>query len=209
MVEEGLYKNSDSENSDLGPKRKKKKTRTKEKKITKNSVAGKAVSKQVKDKKLKRVKPTEKSVNMNADICIFCKDSKPLTKNSNSIKLETEILKVVKCIPCKKTFHLDCLESHIRSITESSNIEPSINLLNALNDPNTLLYNPENKQCINCSVDLVDCFVCKNVGKRKTKIDARVQKNVREAILNSTRSMQRDDSSAFLYEELGNKSIFF
>ena len=48
-----------------------------------------------------------------------------------------------------------------------------------------------------------DGFVCKNVGRVKNKVDIRTEKNVRHAIANCTRSLQRDDSSALLYEELG------
>ena len=212
MEEEGLYKNSDSETSDLGPKRKKKKGKDKKKaKASKQVVTGKGVQKPVKvskEKKLKRVKPTEKSVNMNADICIFCKEQKPLIKTPgpNALGMETpdsNTQKVVKCSPCKKTFHPDCLQEHLQKIVQSSNIEPSVALKKIMNDPKMQVYNSEKKICLNCSVDLVDCFVCKIVGKVKTKVDVRMQKNVREAILNSTRLMQRDEPSAFDYEELG------
>ena len=217
MEEEGLYKNSDSETSDLGPKRKKRKGKEKKKGKTSKQVTGKGVLKPnrtTKEKILTKVKSTEKSVNMNADICIFCKDQKPLNISSNPNSLEIEgsnpnIENVVKCSPCKRTFHPHCLEAHIQKIVQSSNIEPSIALQKIMNDPNILIYNAEKKICLNCTVDLVDCFVCKIIGKVKVKVDVRMQKNVREAILNSTRLMQRDEPSAFDYEELGNNPKFY
>jgi hypothetical protein len=212
IEEEGLYKNSDSEDNNMLMKRKKKKskrkTTLKSQTSRSDSKATKKKKTKPKEKKLKKVKTS--SVNMSANICIFCKESKqtsPALKNPNDLKIENEE-NVVKCTTCKRTFHSHCLESHIRVITESSNIEPSINLRNILDKGEIMVFNSEANQCLNCSIDLIDCFVCKNVGKIKLKIDSRVQKNVKEAILNSSRSMQRNDSSAFLYEELGKILIF-
>ena len=220
MEEEGLYRNSDSETSELGGKNRKQKVKNNDRKKAKGrSTLGKSKtspknSKVGKDKKLKKVKLADKSVNMNAKICIFCKDSQPSsiivqTANPNMLEIETsEKHLVVECSPCKRTFHAYCLQSHLHAITQSSNIEPSVNLQNVLKDPNISIYNAKTSQCLNCQAKLIDCFVCKNVGKIKDKVDIRCEKSIREAILNSTRSMQRDDSTAFQYDELGIFMMF-
>lgn len=218
LEDEGVYRHSESEDNELMTKRKKRKpkARPKRKKTGKMIIScsdSKSSGKKQKtgnEKKLKRVKKAERGPNMNAPICIFCRDSRPLQPPPNmpsagdmAIEMEEPTERVVKCEPCKRSLHPSCLEKHLKALTRSSNIEPAINLKSCLENPDVVIFDHDSKSCLNCRVGLTECFVCQNVGQIKEKVDVRVQNNVREAILNSSRSMQRNDSSAFLFEELG------
>ena len=218
IEDEGLYRNSDSEENIGQLNRPKRKSKAKKKVKTQNGgQSSPKASKGVTEKKLKKVKTVEKSVNMNAPICIFCKKSHPLpvqpNQDPNAIEVENPespgFEPIETCVPCKRTFHVSCLRKHISIIVQGSNFQLCNSLRNFFNENEDNVFDKEASKCLNCQVGLIDCFICKSVGKIQNKVDALVGKNVKQAILNSTRSMQRDDPSAFLYEELGNINYYY
>lgn len=207
LEDEGLYRHSESEEPAPLSKRKKRRSKPK-KKARKSSFESRTAlsSKNGNDRKMKRVKRGDRSAAMTAIICIFCRQAEPLARNASPDSLEIETEKpenevVVKCGPCSRTFHPSCLEDYLRSITGSSDIGLSLSLKNCLEDPAQEMFDAHLNTCLSCQVGLFECFICKNVGKVKEKVDARVQKSVREAILNSSHSLQRNETS--LFEELG------
>jgi hypothetical protein len=215
MEDEGLYRNSDSDDNQHQLIQTKKRNSKKPKKKTKSRSVSKSTSKK---KKLKRVKGAEKSVNMNATICVFCRSNKPLevsqvsgnsTGNSSNPDMSNNVHIIESCGSCKKTFHIECFQNHLNSIANSSSIGLCKTLKNQLSKGEVPVYDSDNKKCFNCIIGLMDCFVCKTVGKVNVKVDSHIEKNVKEAILNAARSMQRDGIGAFMYEELGMFTPFY
>ena len=208
LEEEGLYRNSDSEelerNSRVRARSRRAKLTEKAKKKKAETLESKKAKSQ-KDRKLKRVKVMDKSVNSNDPLCVFCSKRREITEGTAKDQKDNLLS---DCSGCQRSFHLNCLRKQIetsisQSPKDSELLSSERTLLKVMNEKDGKVFDVEQSLCLNCQVTQMDCFLCGSIGNMRGKLEPRVEETVKEVLNEKSRQLGVIANKAEMYQELG------
>ena len=208
QVEDGLYRNSDSDEQQSFNKSKKKK-KTKRKKVSTTSLNEDSIAKGIsKPSKLKRVKLSDKpNSKNNTMICEFCH------KFEDVVDPDPALHNVKHCNSCKRGFHLSCLKDHIEyTISQNSKKgfikEEDQKLFIHLKDNDGQVFDSDTSQCVNCQLHQMDCFVCGLIGEMSDKLSQQTQKFVKSFIQDKKAELLVSHNTDSMYDDLGKSYLY-